>query len=118
VPYNSKQIIRDNSQIPVPQYYNPTSDQFEVATGQGGALSTYDARIVKDSWSGTANIVKTFGSNCTYFEIKNDGVADITFSIGILNFTVKQGEAFGDSFSPFTSVTITATEPYRAFVKG
>lgn len=35
--YNTKSIVKDVNQKPVPQIYNPTSDVFEVLQGKNGA---------------------------------------------------------------------------------
>lgn len=35
--YNTKSIIKDVNQKPIPQYYNPTSDVYEVLQGTNGA---------------------------------------------------------------------------------
>jgi len=42
--YNTKSIVKDVNQKPVPQYYNPTSDVYEVLQGSNGAnrVMVYD----------------------------------------------------------------------------
>ena len=35
--YNTKSIVKDVNQKPVPQYYNPISDAYEVLQGTNGA---------------------------------------------------------------------------------
>lgn len=35
--FNTKSIIKDVNQKPVPQYYNPTTDVYEVLEGKNGA---------------------------------------------------------------------------------
>lgn len=35
--FNTKSIVKDVNQKPVPQYYNPTSDVYEVLQGKNGA---------------------------------------------------------------------------------
>ena len=34
--YNTKSIIKDVNGKPVPQYFNPTTDQYEVIKGKSG----------------------------------------------------------------------------------
>lgn len=34
--YNTKSIIKDVNDKPVPQYFNPTTDQYEVINGKNG----------------------------------------------------------------------------------
>lgn len=36
--YNTKSIIKDVNQKPVPQYYNPALDKYEVVTSKDGML--------------------------------------------------------------------------------
>lgn len=36
--YNTKSIIKDVNDKPVPQYYNPTTDQYEVIKSSDGKL--------------------------------------------------------------------------------
>lgn len=35
--FNTKSIVKDVNQKPVPQYYNPTTDVYEVLQGKNGA---------------------------------------------------------------------------------
>jgi hypothetical protein len=119
--YNTKLIARDGQNNPVPQYYNPVSDQYEVVQGANGVLYVLDSRVVKDVWSGTSGSAThtiAAGASCSYFEISNDGSTDLTFTIGALTFTVKTGESFGDNFSSFSSVAVSANGNYRAYAKG
>lgn len=37
--FNTKNIITDAGTLPVPQYFNPASDAYEVALGTGGAIN-------------------------------------------------------------------------------
>ena len=38
--YNTKSIIKDVNGKPVPQYYNPSTDKYEVIESKGGMLRT------------------------------------------------------------------------------
>ncbi|MFK7695411.1 hypothetical protein ACI5FR_21615, partial [Paenibacillus sp. HJGM_3] len=38
--YNTKAIITDVNNKPVPQYYNPATDNYEAAQGSNGAINT------------------------------------------------------------------------------
>jgi hypothetical protein len=75
-------------------------------------------RNVKDVFSGSANVTKTYPTSMRGFSLVNDGAPDVTFTIGGKTITVKQNETFDASFDPFTSVTVTATGAFRAIVKG
>lgn len=72
----------------------------------------------KEPFSGSANITKTFTQSMRGFVISNDGAADLTFTIGTATFTVKTGEVFSEYFSPFTQVTVTTTNAFRAYGRG
>lgn len=74
--------------------------------------------IVKDKIYGSSNITKNYEAPMRGFEIVNDGVANLTYTINGMTFDVKAGEVDYNSFDPFTSVTITATSAYRARVFG
>lgn len=39
--YNTKNIARDAGNIPVPQYYNPIADEYEVIQGANGASRVF-----------------------------------------------------------------------------
>ena len=36
--YNTKSIVKDVNGKPIPQYYNPDTNQYEVITGKDGML--------------------------------------------------------------------------------
>lgn len=74
-------------------------------------------RIIKDSWSGSANITKTFPTEMNGFAIVSDGDTDITVTINGLSFVVKSGEDLDGVFDPFTTLDIVTTSAYRAMVK-
>ena len=38
MPYNSKSIIKDVNDKPIPQYWNPITQQYEVIEGKDGML--------------------------------------------------------------------------------
>src|SRR5690242_13245571 len=106
--YNTKTIINDANGKSVPQYYNLSSDQYEVLQGQNGAVYFIPVgRSAKQPFSGTANTTYTFTNSMRGFVISNDGVADLTFTISGDTYTVKSGEVFDDVFDPFTVVTVT-----------
>lgn len=116
--YGTKSILRDQNSNPIPQYFNPATDQYEALQGYNGANSFHEqGTIMVDMWSGSANVTKTFGKSCQTFAIINDGTTDITVNIGTFTFVVKADESFEGKFPLFTSLTITTTSPYRAYVK-
>jgi hypothetical protein len=116
--YNTKPIITDVDRKPVPQYYNPKTDSYEVIQGRDGANSFIEkGRIVKDAWSGSTDITKNYASPMFGFGIVNDGTGDLTVTIGSISFTVKPGETFDDLFEGFTQIQITGNSAYRAVVR-
>lgn len=110
--------------IPVPQYLNEPGNKFEVQTGRNGA-AWYHQRgtVLKDVINGSANVTKSYNTQMFGFAIVNDakrddtGASDLSFTIGTLTVIVKPREVFNSLFDPFTSVTITATKPFRAEVR-
>lgn len=116
--YNDKQIITDKDRKPVPQYFNKTSNQYEVIEGRDGANAFIEkGRVVKDIFTGSATVTKTYGSKMFGFFIMNEGVSNLTVTIGSITFTVKAGYEFDDLFDGFTSVTITGTSAFTAGVR-
>lgn len=112
-----KPLVRAQN-VPAPQFYNPKTDRYEVITGRDGANSFIEkGRVVKDAFSGSVSVSKTYPIDMFGFGIVNDGVADLTFSIGTFTITVKPGETFDDLFEPFTTVVVTATDAFRAVVR-
>lgn len=118
MPYDSKILITDREKKPVPQYFNPITDQYEVLIGRDGANSFIEkGRIVKDAFNSSAPVTKSYNSQMSGFGIVNDGEADLSFTINEFTIIVKPHETFDDLFEPFYSVTVTATDAFRAVVR-
>lgn len=71
--FNTKSIIKDVNQKPVPQYYNPTTDGYEVVEGKAGATKVVvtETEGVK-TFYGLSTDVKPADGNIkgnVYFEI-------------------------------------------------
>lgn len=112
------ELLRDANGVPLPQYYDTVTKGMAVITGREGANAFIEkGRIVKDVFGGTSTITKTYDTPMFGFGIVNDGVADLTFSVNQFNILVKQNESFDDLFEPFQTVTITATDAFRAVVR-
>lgn len=112
-----KELVRAQG-LPAPQYYNTKTQQFEVITGSYGANSFIErGRIVKDIVNGTASVTRTYGMNMYGFGIVNDGLSDITVRINNIEIIVKPTESFDDLFDPFQTVTIEATDAFRAVIR-
>ena len=116
--YNAKSLVTDRNNKPVPQYYNPTTDQYEPIVGNYGANSFIErGRIIKDAFNGSSTTTKNYLTKMYGFAIVNDGDSDLTVSINSFNIVVKSGESFDDLFDPFTSVTVTGNSAFRAVVR-
>lgn len=116
--YNAKHLVTDKGNKPVPQYYNPTTDQYEPIMGSHGANSFIErGRIIKDAFNGSSTTTKNYQIKMYGFSIVNDGESDLTVSINSFNIVVKSGEAFDDLFDPFTTVTVTGNSAFRAVVR-
>lgn len=71
--------------------------------------------FMKEPFSGSSNKAYVFKEKMDGFVISNDGAADLKFMIGRKVITVKAGETFSETFSPFTKVTVFTTVPFRAY---
>lgn len=116
--YNTKSIVTDINNKPVPQYYNPATDSYEPIHGSYGANSFIErGRIVKDVFSASENIIKQYQTEMYGVGIVNDGLSDVTFTINELSILVKPGESFDDLFEPFNEIHFTATDSFRAVIR-
>jgi uncharacterized protein YjdB len=71
--------------------------------------------VVKDSFEGSSNIIKTYQEDMIGFKITNDhDTTKLSFTIHSITISVKPLETFSGKFAPYRSVTINTTVPYRA----
>lgn len=105
--------------IPAPQYFNATTNAYEAITGEYGANRFIErGRIVKDAFSGSANVTKSYGTTQMFgLGIVNDGETDLTVTLNGFTIVLKAGESFDDLFDAFTSFTITTTSAFRTVVR-
>jgi hypothetical protein len=75
------------------------------------------ARRAQEFFSGTGNFTKSFSGNREELVVINDGSADLTFTAGGMNFTLKPGEVFDEEVNPFSLISITATGSFRGYVR-
>lgn len=110
-------LVRAQGTI-APQYYNEQTGKFEVLTGRDGANAFIEkGRVVKDAFIGNARITKEYSTKMYGFGIVNDGEADLSFTINNFTIIVKPHETFDDLFDPFQTVTVNATDYFRAVVR-
>lgn len=118
MPYNTKSIVTDVNSKPVPQYYNPSTDSYEPIHGSYGANSFIErGRIVKDVFSASGNLTKTYETEMYGIGIVNDGLSDVTVTINGFSILVKPGESFDDLFEPFKEIQFTAADSFRAVIR-
>ena len=73
--------------------------------------------IIKDYFEGNSNVTKTYQEDMMGFRITNDhDTTPLTFTINSITISVKPKETFKGKFSPFRSLTIHTTIPFRATV--
>ncbi|WP_338789121.1 chitobiase/beta-hexosaminidase C-terminal domain-containing protein [Metabacillus sp. FJAT-53654] len=73
--------------------------------------------VIMDYFEGTSNITKTYQNDMMGFKITNDhNSTDLTFKIHGITISVKPKETFNGNFTPFRSITINTSVPYRAIV--
>jgi hypothetical protein len=116
--YKDAELATDKRKNPVPQYYNPIANQYEVIQGRDGANSFIEkGQVVVDSWNGTTSTTRSLSTTCYGFALVNDGTGDLTITIGGLSFLIKPGETYNGLFKGFTSVQINGNSAYRAEVR-
>lgn len=71
--------------------------------------------LPKEPFSGSTNVTHTFAQPVSGFGITNDGIANLTFTIGSDTFTLKSGETWEYPLPSFTSVAIATTVDFRAW---
>lgn len=72
-------------------------------------------QYMKEPFSGSANVVKTFKEDMDTFVIANDGTSDLSVVINRMLFKVKAGEVFSETFSPFKKAVVLSSVPFRAY---
>jgi hypothetical protein len=85
-------------------------------TAQSELLVALPGYVVEATFKGTASTTKTYTTDMSGFAIINDGLALITFTINGISIEVKPGEGYSAIFKKFTSVTVSATDAFRATV--
>ncbi len=116
--YNTKTLLTDINNKPIAQYYNPKTDTMEPIEGSYGANRFIErGRIIRDSFTGSSTVTKSYSSNMYGFSIVNDGESDLIVTINTFDIVVRPNESFDDLFDPFTSITITGDSEFRAVVR-
>lgn len=90
----------------------------KIIGGSNASVSNNSSSIkvtAEEPFSGSNNITKTFSKDMIGFVISNDGTSDLSFTINNQTFVVKSFEVFDSFFSPFKTVSIVTTSPYRAY---
>lgn len=129
----------------LPQHKVEGTDAYEETVGSGGALHTKDkdvvtrlasleakidsildgttpakiyptGNVVEDYWEGASSTTRTFTEAMTGVSIANDGVQTLTFTINGVTRTLYPGEPYTGTLKPFTQISISATDKYRAEV--
>lgn len=96
----------------------PLAMEVETVTGKAMPKQKSVQVHVKDYWSGSATVTKTWANAMTSLMVANDGNADLTVGINGMTITVKATEVLDEHFDAFTSVTITSTVAFRAWARG
>jgi len=74
--------------------------------------------VVRDYISGSADVEKDYDHPMIGFAIVNTGSAELTFKINGMTIPVSAGEMWDDCFEPFKNLQITATDTFKAVVRG
>lgn len=102
----------------IPQHFSDKIDDYEPTKGEDGALFVkVKNNVVEEYWEGNNNTSKNFSTTMTGVSIANDGIEKLTFTINNVSRSVYPGEVYTATFkNSFTSITITASDLYRAEV--
>lgn len=98
--YDTKQIIKDGSAtpLPVPQYYNSTSDTYEVVQGKNGAPNATIANMVPHAASNSPVTTQATLVAATATEAKVGGAALANRTqVGIFNMDTTNMLYYGDA---------------------
>lgn len=110
-------LVRSQGII-VPQYFNRKENRYEVITGRNGANAFIEkGRIIKDAFSGSEDVTKSYNTPMFGFGIVNDGEEELSFTINEFTIVVAPFETFDDLFEPFKTVTVNAADRFRAVVR-
>lgn len=93
-----------------------TSTFYAEASGLkvGSANPLYS---IKDSFTGSSNMTRTFTASCYGLVISNDGVSPLNYNVNGITLTVDSGDVVEKYFNTFTQVAITSTVAFRVIVK-
>lgn len=112
-----KELLRAKG-IPVPQYYNVETGNFEVITGRDGANAFIEkGQVTVDSFGGSADVTKTYETKKFGVAVINLGTSDLTFTVNDITIPVYPGTAFSSLFEGFTKITINATSSFDCVIK-
>lgn len=111
-----------------PQYYNDTTQQFEVVTGVAGKLATHDSGVINavksiagavviDSFSAEGETTKRYPRGASVVTVVNDGNGIVNLTVDSIKVEIKEGEVFSETFNEFVNVFVKGEE-YRVIVKG
>lgn len=107
---------QDGSKLKI--YPNGSIDVNVKDMDMTGAAITVEELKVKDVFRGNVTETKAYLSEMSFIGLVNDGTDELTIEVNGMSIPVLPKEPFEEFFDPFTTVTITTTGPYRAFVKG
>ena len=110
--YNTKNIKRDASGAPVPQFFDPAADDYQPLEGTGGAHKTQltGSSLVEQQNEGHAVAgVHTFATNIYALEIFHNEIYSQPFWVNTLQLYVPPGGWRSNiGGTPGTTVTATA----------
>ncbi|WP_046214777.1 hypothetical protein [Paenibacillus wulumuqiensis] len=68
--------------------------------------------------SGTADKSVNLPERASYLVLYNDGSSNVTVTVGkSFSVTIAPGDFFDERLDPFDRIKITATSPYRGYVR-
>lgn len=110
--FSQKALLTDVEGKPIPQYYDPKSDEFkpmtkEVEIAGNKLVQQFTEADVKDG-------KLTFSKNIQYIGIYNRHTADGVFKVNGFNITIPAGETaeFAVGGTPSNEITVTGSTKF------
>jgi len=92
--------------------------EVEIKNDSGTPLYTQLPNKVRDYIQTSGVTTRTYNTPMYSVLLMNDGATDMTLTVSGLTMTIKAGEVLDEAFPQFTSVTTTAANTFRMWVRG
>ena len=94
-----------------------TNGSVNLLLDADGAVGVRNKNLLQEYTSSSSNKDTSYATTMRNFTISNDGSSDITLQVESFTFVVKAGEYLDEDMN-FGHMVVTATTPYRLWVRG